>query len=89
MAEFTITITIGRGAKARTHTATVDSQDMPLILMEAGERETAREMREALAEYLELPDDFARRLTVRHLQEVSEQIASVTKIPNGQKPPST
>ena len=89
MAEFTITIAIGRGEKARTHTATVDSQDMPLILMEAGEHETARDVREALADYLELPKDFARGLTIRHLQEVSEQIAAVSKIPNGQKPPST
>lgn len=89
MAEFTITIEIGRGDKAQTYTATADTEDMPLILMEAGEREAAGAMREALADYLDLPENFATRLTVRHLKQIATQIAAAVKIPNGQKPQST
>lgn len=79
---FTIEITVGKGDKAKTHTATADTNDMPLILMEAATSSGAADARAALAEFLDLPDEFAKRLTIRHLNEVGEAIQKVAASPN-------
>ena len=79
---FTIEITVGKGEKARTHTATADTNDMPLILMEAATKDGASEARKALAEFLDLPDDIAKHLTIRHLNEVGEAVQKVAASPN-------
>jgi hypothetical protein len=79
---FTIEITVGKGEKAKKFTATADTQDMPLILMEAATASGAADAREALAEFLDLPADFAKRLTIRHLNEVATAIQEVAASPN-------
>jgi hypothetical protein len=89
MAVFTLDITVGRGDKAQTHTVTADTDDMPLILMEIGTQESAADIRAALTEFLDVPDEIAKRLTIRHLNSVAEAIGNATKIPNARRPTST
>lgn len=82
MPMFTVEITVGKGDKAKKHTATADSNDMPLILMEAASSTGAADARQALADFLDLPDDIAKRLTIRHLNEVAAAIQEVAASPN-------
>lgn len=80
---FTIEITVGKGDKAKTYAATADTEDMPLILMEATTRTGAADARAALAEFLDLPEEAAKRLTIRHLNQVGDAIQKVAASPNG------
>lgn len=82
MASVTLKIEVGRGAKAQAHEYTFDGDDVPLILLEATQEGKAGLMREALTDFLELPDDVARQLTIRHVKQIGAAIKEATESPN-------
>lgn len=77
-----IDITIGKGDKAKTTQYSVDSDDLPLILLEAFQEGRAKEMREGVAEFLGLAAEEARALTLRHIKAISEALVEASKSPN-------
>lgn len=55
-----------------THSKTyhVDSDDIPLIFLEATSSGSVGPLREALSEFLDLTDAESRQLTVRHIKQI-------------------
>lgn len=83
MAQVTLEIDVGKGEKKQTHKYTFDGDDVPLLLLEAQQEGKASLMREALTDFLELPDAVARQLTIRHIKQIGAAIKEATEIPNG------
>lgn len=83
MATIDLTITTGKGEKSESHTYTIDPLDVPLALVEASEDGKFGMLRQAIADFLDLPDNISRQLTVRHVKQISEAISEASKIPNG------
>ena len=80
--QLTIDITIGKGEKAATTKHTVDSDDMPLILLEAMEAGRIKDMREGIADLLELSEEQSRQLTTGHLKQIAKAIKAAAELPN-------
>lgn len=78
-----IDITIGKGDKAKTTKHTVDSDDMPLILLEAMEAGQVKPIREGIAELLDLTEEESRQLTTGHLKQIARAIKEAAELPNG------
>lgn len=83
MASVTLKIEVGKGEKKTAHEYTFDGDDVPLILLEATQEGKAGLMREALTDFLELPADVARQLTIRHVKQIGAAIKEATESPNG------
>ena len=83
MATITLDITIGKRDKAVTTRHIFDPDDMPLIFMEAAEANRVGDMRESIADLLDLTADQSRQLTIRHLKQVADAIKEASAVPNG------
>lgn len=81
--QLSIEITTGKGDKAITTTHKVDSDDMPLILLEALQEGRAREMREGITDFLDLTPEQARALTVRDVKTIGAALKEASEVPNG------
>jgi hypothetical protein len=80
--QITVDITVGKGEKAVTHQYQVDSDDMPLALLEALQTGEAKLMRQGITDFLELPDEEAKHLTVRHVKQIGEALKAAQDGPN-------
>lgn len=74
-------ISVGKGDKAKTHTCSADGDDMPLVLLEALQKGDAKLMREGIADFLDLPDDIATHLTVRHVKQIGDALKAAGDVP--------
>lgn len=79
----TIEITSGKGAAAKSTVYQVDSDDMPLILLEALQTNQAKEMREGIVGFLGLSVEEGRFLTLRHVKAIGEALKAANDDPNG------
>jgi hypothetical protein len=52
-------------------------------LLEAQQEGKASLMREALTDFLELPEAVARQLTIGHIKQIGAAIKEATESPNG------
>jgi hypothetical protein len=82
MATVDLEIKVGKGAKATTHNYKFDGDDVPLLLLEAQQEGKASLMREALTDFLELPEAVARQLTIGHIKQIGAAIKEATESPN-------
>ena len=83
MATITFDITVGKGERATTSSHTFDGDDIPLILVEASQTGDAKMLREAIAEFLDLPDNVSRQLTLRNIKQIGAAIKEASDAPNG------
>lgn len=83
MARVTLEIEVGKGEGKQTHTYSFDGDDVPLLLLEASQEGKAALMREALTDFLELPEGVARQLTIRHIKQIGAAIKEASESPNG------
>lgn len=83
MAKVTLDITTGKGEKKQTHSYAFDGDDVPLLLLEAQQEGKASLMREALTDFLDLPEAVARQLTIGHIKQIGAAIKEATEVPNG------
>lgn len=66
-----------------THAYTVDSDDVPLIMIESMEENDFGAMRAAIADFLELPEEHAKQLTIGNLKQIGQAMKDAQNIPNG------
>ena len=83
MATITLDITIGKGANATTHAHTIDSDDVPLLLIEAAQDGKMGLLRESIADFLDLSPEVSKHLTMRHVKQIGKAIEEASKSPNG------
>jgi hypothetical protein len=83
MARVTLEIEVGKGDGKTTHSYSFDGDDVPLLLLEASQEGKAALMREALTDFLELPEAVARQLTIRHIKQIGQAIKEASESPNG------
>lgn len=83
MAKVDLSITVGKGEKEKTYTYSFEGDDVPLILLEASQEGKAKLMREAVTDFLELPEDVARQLTIKNVKQIGAAIKEATESPNG------
>lgn len=76
------TVKDGKRVK-ETRTYERDFDDLPLILVESLESEAIHNMRLGIAEYLDLSEDEAKQLTLRHVRQFTAAISQAREIPNG------
>ena len=76
---FKLDITYKDGAK----TYEVDTDDLPLILLESLDEGKVSLMRAGIAEFLGLSEAESRQLTVRHIKEIGKAMKAAQDIPNG------
>lgn len=76
---FNLEITYKDGA-AKTYS--VDSDDLPLILLESLDEGKVSLMRAGLAEFLGLSDAESRQLTVRHIKQIGQAMKAAQELPN-------
>lgn len=62
---------------------TIDSDDIPLILVEGMEEGKFGLMREGIADFLGLTPEESRQLTVRHMKVIGKAVKEAQTIPNG------
>lgn len=65
-----------------TRTFPIDIDELPLTLCEALETEKIGEMRQGLAEFLDLTEDESRQLRLKHLKQISKAIREAGMVPN-------
>lgn len=82
MAKVDLEIKVGKGAKQTTHNYSFDGDDVPLLLLEAQQEGKAALMREAITDFLELPEPVARQLTIGHIKQIGAAIKEATESPN-------
>lgn len=82
MAQVTLEITVGKGEKQATHKYTFDGDDVPLLLLEASQEGKAAMMREAIQDFLEMPPEIAKQLTMRHVKQIGAAIKEAIDSPN-------
>lgn len=82
MARVTLDIEVGKGESKQTHSYSFDGDDVPLLLLEASQEGKAALMREALTDFLELPEAVAKQLTIRHIKQIGNAIREATDAPN-------
>lgn len=80
--QLSIDITIGKGEKAKITTHTVDSDDMPLILLEAMEEGKVGLIRAGITDLLSLSEEESRQLTTGHLKQIARAIKAAAELPN-------
>ena len=76
----------GKPAKVteeRLRAFTIDSDDIPLILVEGMEEGKFGLMREGIADFLGLTQEESRQLTVRHMKAIGKAMKDAQTIPNG------
>ena len=79
---FTVEIIVGKGEKAKTYSYTADSLDMPLALVEAAQDGKMAILRESITEFMDIPEEVSKHLTVRHVNQISAAVAEASKLPN-------
>lgn len=62
---------------------TVDSDDVPLIMVESMEENDFKAMRQSIADFLELPDEHAKQLTIGNLKQIGQAMKDAQEVPNG------
>jgi len=55
---------------------------MPLILLEALQEGNAKDMREGIAEFLDLTTEQSRALTVRDVKTIGAALKEASEVPN-------
>lgn len=80
---FNLEITYKNGAESTTKTYSVDSDDMPLILLESLDEGKIGLMRTGIAEFLGLSEAESRQLTVRHIKQIGAAMKAAQEVPNG------
>ncbi len=66
-----------------SRTFTIDSDDIPLILVEGMEEGKFGLMREGIADFLGLTPEESRQVTVRHMKAIGKAMKEAQTIPNG------
>ena len=61
----------------------IDSDDIPLILVEGMEEGKFGMMREGIADFLGLTAEESRQLTIRHMKAIGAAMKEAQTIPNG------
>lgn len=79
---FDLDITYKNGAEAQSKTYHVDSDDLPLILLESLDEGKIGLMRAGIAEFLGLSEAESRQLTVRHIKQIGAAMKAAQELPN-------
>ena len=78
---FNLEIDFKNGAEPKQYN--VDSDDLPLILLESLEDGKVGLMRVGIAEFLGLSETESRQLTVRHIKQIGAAMKAAQELPNG------
>ena len=81
--EITFKYKNGKEPAERLRSFHIDSDDIPLILVEGMDDGKFGMMREGIADFLELTEEESRQLTVRHLKQIGKAMKAAQEIPNG------